>query len=147
VQDIAVKAREAGLRNILVTNGYIQPAPMRELLPFIDAMNIDLKAFDDAVYRHWCGGRLQPVIDTIAICRASCHVEVTTLVVPGMNYSLIALVPLFDWLAALDRSIPLHLSRYFPANLYTAPPTDRELMFRLAQAAKERLEHVYVGNV
>jgi pyruvate formate lyase activating enzyme len=120
---------------------------MRELLPAIDAMNIDLKAFDDSVYRHWCGGRLQPVLDTIALCHTSCHVEVTTLVVPGMNDSLKALEPLFDWLGTLDRTIPLHLSRCFPANFHTAPPTDRELLFRLAKAAKERLEYVYVGNV
>jgi len=147
VRDITTKAREAGLCNILVTNGYINPEPMRELLPRIDAMNIDLKSFDDGAYRHWCGGRLQPVLDTIALCHAFCHVEVTTLVVPGMNDSLKALEPLFDWIARLDRSIPLHLSRCFPANHHTAPPTDRELLFRLAKAARERLEHVYVGNI
>lgn len=147
VLETAMKAHAAGLRNILVTNGYINPAPMRELLPWIDAMNIDLKSFDDATYRRWCGGRLQPVLDTIALCHTACHVEVTTLVVPGMNDSLEALVPAFDWLATLDRSFPLHLSRCFPANHHTAPPTDLELLFRLAEAAKERLEHVYVGNI
>ncbi len=147
VLDTSELARKAGLRNILVTNGYVNPEPMRRLLPFIDAMNIDLKAFDDRTYRTWCGGRLQPVLDTIALCRTACHVEVTILVVTGMNDSLAALEPAFAWLGSLDRRLPLHLSRYFPANRYAAPPTDTKLLYRLRDAALNHLERVYVGNV
>ncbi len=147
VRATARAARDAGLANILVTNGYIQPSPMRELLPWIDAMNIDLKAFSDHAYRTWCGGRLQPVLDTIALCHAACHVEVTTLVVPGMNDRPEELIPLFDWLGALDRGIPLHLSRCFPANRHTAPPPSRSALLALAALARERLEYVYVGNI
>ncbi len=140
-------ARRAGLANILVTNGYIQSAPMRELLPWIDAMNIDLKAFDDAAYQTWCGGRLQPVLDTITLCQDACHIEVTTLVVPGMNDQMVELTALFDWLAALDHTIPLHLSRCFPANRHVAPPISRADLFHIVAAAQKRLEYVYAGNV
>lgn len=147
VLDTAELARRAGLRNIVVTNGYVQPEPMARLLPFIDAMNIDLKAFDDKVYRSWCGGSLQPVLDTITQCSAACHVEVTILVVPGMNDSLDALEPAFVWLGRLDSRIPLHITRYFPANRYAAPPTDTMLLHRLRDAASRHLENVYVGNV
>lgn len=146
VLDTSELASKAGLRNILVTNGFINPEPMKRLLPTIDAMNIDLKAFDDAVYRKWCGGRLQPVMDTIALCRAECHVEVTILVVTAMNDSVEALEPAFSWLGGLDRHMPLHLTRYFPANRYAAPPTDRDLMAKLHETALRHLENVYVGN-
>ncbi|HEY5466826.1 MAG TPA: AmmeMemoRadiSam system radical SAM enzyme, partial [Clostridia bacterium] len=147
VLDTAELARQAGLRNIVVTNGYLNEQPLRRLLPYIDAMNIDLKAFDDATYRTWCGGHLQPVLDTIALCRTACHVEITTLVVTGMNDSLAALEPAFAWLGSLDPRIPLHLSRYFPANRYAAPPTDTGLLSRLRDAALRHLERVYVGNI
>jgi pyruvate formate lyase activating enzyme len=147
VLDTSELARKAGLRNILVTNGFILPEPMKRLLPFIDAMNIDLKAFDDATYHKWCGGRLQPVMDTIALCHTACHVEVTILVVTGMNDSIEALEPAFAWLGSLDRRIPLHITRYHPANRYSAPPTDRDLLTRLHDAAMKYLENVYVGNI
>ena len=132
--------------NVLVTNGIIEEAPWRELLPLIDAANIDLKGFTPEWYRR-LGGDLETVKRSISLAAERCHVEVTTLLVPGENDSEEEIRTLARWLASVDRNIPLHLSRFFPQYRMTdKPPTPVERVYRLADAAREYLFFVYTGN-
>jgi len=147
VYDTAKRARQEGLKNVLVTNGFVQKEPLMELLPFIDAMNIDVKAFTDEFYRKTCGGRLGPVLRTVELAHQSCHVEITTLVVPGMNDSEEEISSLVDWIASLDPSIPLHLSRYFPRYKFDLPPTPIDTLKKAKEIALKKLKYVYLGNV
>lgn len=147
ILDTARLAREAGIKNILVTNGFIQPAPLAELLEVTDALNIDLKAFDSARYRS-LGGRLETVQETIRTCHeAGIPVEVTTLVVTGFNDSRAEMDRLFNWLAVIDPAIPLHLTRYHPSFQYTAPSTDPDLLTEHLTRARSLLQYVYLGNM
>ena len=106
VLDTAVLAWEAGLKNVLVTNGYINETPLLELLPYIDAMNIDVKGFTDKYYRESCKGSLEPVLRTVEIARTRCHVELTTLLVTGLNDSEEEISRLVEWVASLTRRYP-----------------------------------------
>lgn len=147
VYDTAVLARKAGLKNVLVTNGFIEPEPLKKLLPYIDAMNIDVKAFTDDFYRRMCAGRLDPVLRTVEIAVGHCLVEVTTLLVTGYNDTPGEIRKLASWVAGLDRELPLHLSRYSPRYRLNAPPTPLETMRRAREVAQEYLSHVYLGNI
>lgn len=145
VLDCAQLVRGAGLCNVLVTNGYINREPLETLLPFIDAMNIDLKAFSDGFYKKIYGD-LETVKETIELACRHCHVEVTTLIIPGENEEDIE--PLAQWLASLDPDIPLHLSRFFPRYKYAdREPTPREAVYRHAETAKKYLNNVFCGNM
>ena len=141
--------REAKLKNVLVSNGYIEAEPLAELAPLIDAANIDLKGFDDSFYQTVCGTPgVEPVKRTIAALHAAgCHVEVTTLIVPGKNDTDEHMERLSDWLSSVDKSIPLHISRYFPRYHMTEPATRPEVVRRLAAIACARLAFVYTGNL
>ena len=140
--------RERDLVNVFVSNGYINQEPLHNILPFSDAFNIDLKSDDDACYRHFCGGSLKDVRRTIQmIYNAGKHLEITHLVVTGVNDDLRKIERLVKWISSLDRRIPLHLSRYFPANRYDAPPTNLALMSDALELAKSKLDYVYLGNV
>lgn len=147
VLDTALLARSRALKNVLVTNGYLEEGPLQRLLPCIDAMNIDLKSFDDGFYRHTCKGRLAPVQRTIELSRATAHIEITTLLITGLNDSPEEVDKLCSWLASLDKSIVLHLSRYHPAWKFNLPPTPVESLQRAWEIARGHLEHVYVGNI
>ncbi|MCR4399084.1 MAG: AmmeMemoRadiSam system radical SAM enzyme [Firmicutes bacterium] len=148
VLDTAAMAREAGLKNVFVTNGSINEEPLREMLPMIDAMNIDVKAFSNEYYRGVCSGLLGPVLRTVELVYESgCHVEVTTLLVPGLNDSEEEMRALSRWLASVSRDIPLHLSRYFPNYRMTLAPTPEEVLRRSREIASEELHFVYTGNV
>lgn len=147
VLDTARYFREKGFKNVLVTNGYIGDKALSVLLPYIDAMNIDVKAFTDRYYREVCGGSLEHVKDTVKAAAAECHVEVTTLVVPGMNDSETEMDELSGWLASIKPSIPLHLSRYFPMYRMTEAATPPETLRALKKVASNSLEYVYVGNL
>ncbi|HPZ42977.1 MAG TPA: AmmeMemoRadiSam system radical SAM enzyme [Bacillota bacterium] len=146
VRDTAPLAREAGLKNVLVTNGYINEAPLLELLPYIDAMNIDVKGFTDKYYRESCKGSLEPVLRTVEIAHTRCHVELTTLLVTGLNDSEEEISRLVDWVASLDPEIPLHFSRYFPNYEVDLPPTPLGTLLRAWEIARSRLAYVYIGN-
>lgn len=148
VYDTARAVQARGLVNVLVTNGYIRPAPLRQLLPLIDAMNIDVKGFNEGFYARTCRGALGPVRRTVETAHAAgVHVEVTTLLVPGHNDDPDDLARLVDWLAGIDPGIPLHLSRYFPNYRMTEPgPTPRESLERARDIARRKLDYVYVGN-
>lgn len=146
VRDCAKLIKKNGLKNVLVTNGCFCEAPVREILPDIDAMNIDLKAFNQKFYQK-ISGDLETVKQTIRIASEACHVEVTTLIVPGENDSEEEIRALSKWLASVGKSIPLHLSRFFPRYEMTdRNATDVDQVYRLADIARESLENVYVGN-
>lgn len=146
VRDCAALIHGAGMVNVLVTNGTVEEAPWRELLPLIDAVNIDLKGFTEGWYRS-LGGDLETVKRSIALAAESCHVEVTTLVVPGGNDGEDEMRVLSSWLASVSPDIPLHVSRFFPRHRMTdRPPTPVDRVYRLAEIARERLRYVYTGN-
>ncbi len=145
VLDTAKRLHDVGLCAVLVTNGMVEEAPLKELLPFMDAMNIDLKAFHEGFYR-WIQGDFSAVRRTIALAAASCHVEVTTLVVPGRNDSAEDMEAEASWLASLDPEIPLHISRYFPRWQMDAPATDIGRIRELCRVAERHLRYVYSGN-
>ncbi len=146
VRDCASLAKENGLVNVLVTNGYINEAPLHALLPDIDAMNIDLKAFTEAFYKT-LHGHIEPVKRTIVIAAAQCHVEVTTLIIPGQNDSPDEMRALSDWLAGIREDIPLHISRFFPRyQMADGSATPVETIYALADIARGSLRHVYTGN-
>lgn len=145
--NLSKKVRDEGLKNIMVTNGYINEEPLRELLPYIDAMNIDLKSIENSFYKSFCQGSIEPVIRTIEIAYSLTHVEVTTLLIDGENSSLEEIERLAEKIAKIDPSIPLHLSRYFPAYKMKVLPTSIEALRSARDIAKRYLDYVYVGNV
>lgn len=147
VYDTALLNHQAGLKNVLVTNGFINSGPLAELLPFIDAMNIDIKAFNSEYYHRVCAGRLENVKKTVELAVKACHVEITTLVVPGLNDSYAEIAELAEWLASLNDDIPLHLSRYFPNYKMDKPPTPLDTMHMAYDTARKYLNYVYLGNV
>jgi len=140
-------ARRSGLRNVLVTNGSLLEGPSSELLSLTDAANIDLKCWSAERYERDLGGSLETVLAFIAIAARSCHVEVTTLVVPGLSDSADDIESIAAFLASQGSSIAFHLSAYHPAWRFEAPPTSRELLRELAGRARRLLPYVYVGNV
>jgi pyruvate formate lyase activating enzyme len=148
VYDTAVLARKNGLANVLVTNGFISMEPLQQLLPYIDAMNIDVKAFTAGFYNDICKAALDNVKETVEIAAKRCHVEVTTLVIPGLNDSVEEIGELASWLASISREIPLHLSRFFPNyKMNDIPQTPVNTLIRARDKAAEHLEYVYIGNV
>ena len=152
VRDTARLAKDAGLQNVLVTNGTASQKVLNEISPYIDAMNIDLKAFTDGFYRSFIGGDFQMVKDFITGAAKSCHVELTTLVIPGENDSEEEMRELSSWVAALEnqtgKRIPLHITRFFPAfKLTDKEPTPVDTILHLVKVAKEKLEFVFAGNV
>lgn len=150
VRDCCIAARAVGLRNVLVTAGYINEKPLAELLPHVDAANVDIKGFSEAFYREVCEASLAPVLASVQqMIAARVHVEITNLVIPTLNDSDDMLDGLFGWLAGhAGCEIPLHLSRFFPAFRMThLPPTPLATLLRARERAKAAgLKHVYVGN-
>ncbi|APC09497.1 AmmeMemoRadiSam system radical SAM enzyme [Neomoorella thermoacetica] len=142
-------ARNAGLKNVMVTNGFIRPEPLKELLPWIDAWNIDVKGFSLEFYRKVVKGDYRPVLKTAAAAVDSgSHVEITTLLVTGLNDESTELEELVKWVATnLGVDTPLHFSRYFPRYRLEAPPTPLETMRRARDMARKHLHYVYLGNV
>ena len=148
VRDTARLARRAGLVNVIVSNGTINAEPLAELMPVLDAANIDLKSMDPAFYRDICKGKLQTVLDSItALHAAGVHLEVTNLLIPGHNDTDAQIARLRDFVADLSPDIPLHLSAYRPAWNFDAPPTPPATLERAAALCARRLHHVYAGNV
>lgn len=147
VRDTARLVRDLGMKNVVVTNGAFPAETLDEVLPYIDAFNIDLKGFTRAWYRE-LGGDLDMVKRFIVRAAECAHVELTTLVVPGKNDSEDEMRRLSQWVASVSRTIPLHVTRFFPHREYFAKsPTDIALLRRLAEVAGESLDTVLVGNV
>ena len=149
--DTARLAHEQGLWNILVTAGYVCQEPLRDLLPYIDAANIDLKSFSDDTYRKVSGGTLQPVLDTILAMRdAGVWIELTNLVIPGINDSPDDIHALCRWMVDNHlENTPLHFSRFFPrSRMNDTPPTPVSTLRQARQIALDTgIKNVYLGNV
>lgn len=146
VRDTAKLVRKSGMKNVLVTNGTALLAVLDEILPYIDAMNIDLKGFCEAYYQE-LGGNLQVVKDFIVRASAGCHVELTTLVVPGKNDSVADMEHEARWIASIGSEIPLHISRFFPRyHMLDAEATAVRDVYFLAETAGKYLKNVFVGN-
>ena len=155
VRDTAKLSHEIGLLNVLVTNGTAEISVLRELEPYIDAMNIDLKGFTENYYKKTLGGDLEMTKRFIEEAVKFCHVELTTLIVPGENDTEDEMRQLSSWIRSLKdssgneigKSIPLHISRFFPRfHMRDKAPTDVSLIYHLADVARETLEFVYTGN-
>ena len=139
--------REAGMAVVLVSNGLMSDTCLADLAPWVDAVNIDIKTFDPAVYTRM-GGNLERVQQTVRIfLEAGTHVELTTLVVPGVSDFPGDFEAEVEWIASLSPELPLHISRYRPAHKFTAPPTEVDLLKRFQAVAELKLRHVYLGNV
>lgn len=146
VRDCAKEIKKNGLKNVVVTNGNFCEKPIRKILPDIDALNIDLKAFTQDFYKK-IKGDLETVKQTITIASETSHVEVTTLIVPGENDSEEEIRALSQWLGSVGKTIPLHLSRFFPRyEMMDRDATEVAEVYHLADIARESLEFVYVGN-
>lgn len=151
VRDTARLAREYGLKNVLVTNGTAELSVLREIAPYIDAMNIDLKGFTDRYYREVLGGDRAMTMAFIEEAVRTAHVELTTLIVPGENDSEDEMRELSAWVSTLTEpdgvSVPLHISRFFPRfHMTDRKATSVRLICRLAEIAREKLDYVCLGN-
>lgn len=149
VYDCAKLLKEAAPEKsvVLVTNGYISEEPLNMLLPYVDAVNIDLKSFNKEYYSKLCGGSLQPVLKSIETAAKACHVEVTTLLVTGENDSMEEVEKIAEFISSISPEIPLHLSRYFPRYKLNNPPTDIAFMKKAEETAKKYLRNVHLGNI
>ncbi|MCP4650193.1 MAG: AmmeMemoRadiSam system radical SAM enzyme [PVC group bacterium] len=148
VLESAKLAKSKGIENVLVTNGYVNPEPLEELLPYIGAMNIDLKSMDNEFYQTLCEAIIEPVFNTIKRAKQSCHIEITNLVIPTVNDSDKHFERLTNWIFEnTGADTPLHLSRYFPCFELNIPPTSLETLKRAEYIAKKKLKYVYLGNI
>jgi len=149
MKEIAVLSKKKALKNVMISNGFINHEPLQELMPYIDAFNIDLKSFTDSFYRKVTGGNLEPVKDSlIAIKEAGKHLEITNLLIPSKNDDLSKFKEMIIWIGEnLGKDTVLHLSRYFPAYKSNIQKTPLGLLFNFCETAKQYLDYVYLGNV
>ena len=148
IVDAAPLLREAGLKSVLVTNGYLNEEPTDEIAPLVDGFNVDLKSMNDEFYRDYCKGGVEPVKRFIETASKVSHVEVTNLLIPGLNDGPGDIASLVEWLEGLSPDIPLHFSRFFPQHrMKDRPPTPKESLELAYTVAKRHLNHVYIGNV
>jgi pyruvate formate lyase activating enzyme len=148
MRDAALVAKNEGLFTVMVSNGYVNSEPLNEIIQFIDAFNIDLKAFNDSFYRKLTGADIVPVKNGLKqIAKSGKHLEITTLIIPGQNDDEKEMVLQSEWIAGeLGNDVPLHLSRYFPMFRREDPATSQETLNRLFEIASGKLDHVYMGN-
>lgn len=140
-------AKEKGLVNVLVTNGYINEKPLEELLPFIDAANVDVKSMNSSFYSKICHSKLNPVLKFVEKSFKKIHIEITNLVIPGLNDTEDDFGKLIDWVASLDSEIPLHFSRYYPCYKFNIPSTPASTLIKARDMAMKKLKYVYIGNL
>ncbi|MBQ2657621.1 MAG: AmmeMemoRadiSam system radical SAM enzyme [Erysipelotrichaceae bacterium] len=149
VRDCAKLVKEAGMKNVLVSNGTAELSVLKEIIPYIDAMNIDFKGITDEYYNGLLKGNRRQVMEFIQEAVKHCHVELTTLIIPGENDSVEEMREISKWIASLEngRNIPLHVSRFFPCfHMTDREATDVKKVYELAEIAGEQLEYVYIGN-
>jgi pyruvate formate lyase activating enzyme len=149
VLDVARQIKAAGMKNVMVSNGFINPEPLDELLTLIDAFNIDLKAFSDNFYQRIAGARLEPVLTALKkIAKSGKHLEITNLVIPGLNDNDKEFLSMVKWIAGeLGHETVLHLSRYHPMFRMEIESTPPATLQQLAETAGRYLSYVYVGNL
>jgi len=146
--DISLAAGDSGLNTAMITNGYINPGPLDDIIPLVDAFNVDLKAFNNDFYRKYTGSSLKPVLNAIQkIASHGRHLEITMLIIEGLNDSHDEFREAVKWIAEnCGRETPLHLSRYFPRHRMSLPATPEETLLNLWEIAAEHLHYVYLGN-
>ncbi|MCR5467678.1 MAG: AmmeMemoRadiSam system radical SAM enzyme [Lachnospiraceae bacterium] len=147
VLDTAKLLKSRGMKTVLVTNGTADPESVKELFSFVDAMNIDLKGFTDEYYRDLLMGDRKMVMSFIEEAVKHCHVELTTLIIPGENDSEEEMKNISEWISSLNPEIPLHISRFFPRfHMTDRGPTEVQKIYRLKEIAEEKLKYVFTGN-
>jgi Pyruvate-formate lyase-activating enzyme len=147
VRDAAKAVKARGMANVVVTNGSVTVETLGEVLLYIDAFNIDLKCFTEEGYKQ-LGGDLETVLEFIKLAAVHSHVEITTLVIPGFNDTAREITELVEWVASIDRAIPLHLTRFFPRSRWAEKsPTPISVLHRLKDIASEKLDTVLIGNI
>ena len=155
VRDTAKLSHEKGMKNVIVSNGTASLSVLSELIPYIDAMNIDLKCFDPEIYSKVLGGSLKMTMEFIEEAIKHAHVELTCLIVPGLNDSPDMMREMAGWIASLKdgsgnvtgKEIPLHVSRFFPCfHMTDRPATPVDTVYELADIARNSLNFVYTGN-
>ena len=150
VYETAALAYAVGVKNVLVTNGFINREPLEQLLPYISGVNLDIKAGNNNFYRDVCGGYLEPVLKSARIlaCAQDVHLEVTTLLIPGYNDDAQELQWLSKWVAEnCGKETPAHISAYFPSYKFDAKPTGREDILKAVDIFRGNLDFVYAGNI
>ena len=148
VLETAVKAKAAGLKNVMVTNAFLSSKPWGNLTEVIDAFNIDIKSVEEAFYSKLCKGRLAPVLENAVKAKQVAHVEITNLIIPGSNDSMELIGALVDWiLVNLGADTPLHFSRYHPDYKHSAPETGIASLLKAYELAASKLQYVYIGNI
>lgn len=151
VFDTAKIAKRKGLKNVMVTNGYINPEPIKQLYPLIDAVNVDLKGFTDNFYTDIVGAKLKPVLETLKLIqKQGTFIEITNLLIPGLNDNVGSIKKMCDWIVKnLGKDVPLHFSRFFPDyQLQHIPPTHEQKMYNAREIAlKKGMQFVYIGNM
>ena len=147
--DIAKPAKEKGLKNVMVTNGFINPEPLEQLIPYMDAFSVDLKAFNDGFYKKHTSSRLEPVLNTLKILKKNNkHFEITNLVITDTNDNEKEFSQMVDWIKSeLGRDTVLHISRYHPMYKMTKEQTSVAKLQKLFRIASDKLNFVYLGNV
>ncbi|MFH1786548.1 MAG: AmmeMemoRadiSam system radical SAM enzyme, partial [archaeon] len=142
-------AHKEGIKNSFVSNGFIEEKPLRDIAPYLDAMNMDFKMTRKEDYAKYCGAdAFEAVKRTARLCKElGIHLEITTLIVPGLNDRMGELEEIFDFIAGIGKDTPLHLSRFHPDyKMLDTPPTPLKTLIRASDLAKKRLDYVYVGN-
>lgn len=149
IRDVSLKARKKGLKTVLVSNGFVNPEVLEEIISFTDAFNIDLKAFNNTFYTKLTGAGQEPVKNALKqISKAGKHLEITTLVIPGQNDDEGEMEAESRWIAdELGKDTPLHLSRYFPMYRREDPATPEATLKKLYEIAARHLTYVYIGNI
>jgi pyruvate formate lyase activating enzyme len=149
MMEVAIKSKDAGLQNVVVSNGYINTEPLADLVKVIDAFNIDLKSFHAEIHKKFTGGEVRYVLKNLELIRKSGrHLEVTFLVVPGINDSLSDFKEMINWICImLGNETPLHISRYYPHFKMKNQPTSSVIIKELTAIAAGKLSFVYNGNM
>ncbi|MCK4632562.1 MAG: AmmeMemoRadiSam system radical SAM enzyme [candidate division Zixibacteria bacterium] len=148
IMDTAPLLRQAGLKVVLVSNGYINPEPLKSLLEVVDAFNIDLKGMQQSFYSRVCKGKIEPVLDALRLtAKSDAHLEITNLIIPTHNDSDDDLHQLVDFVASLSDNIPLHFSAYHPSYHMDVAATPVETMIRAYEIGRLSLKHVFLGNI
>ena len=147
--EVAIRVKEQGLFTVMESNGFVNPDPLKEFIGFTDAFNIDLKAFNNDFYRRLTGADIGPVKRSLKqIASSGKHLEITTLILPGLNDSAGEMRRMAEWIAHnAGRKVPLHLSRYFPMYRRDTHATPSETILKLRDIAAEYLDFVYTGNM
>ena len=147
--DIMKIAKKARIKNVIVSDGFANPEPLKEWCKYLDAANIDLKAFNEKFYKEICDARLKPVLESLKILKENkVHIEITNLIIPGLNDNLEEIEEMSKWIKNNLGNIPLHFSRFFPMyRMLDREPTPTKTLEKAANIAKKYLDFVYIGNV